>query len=261
MKKILIYIITSSLFITNLIGQNNISYKISFETKIEKPIKETKKKESKNLNKQEKDAIKYTDAIYERLYSMTAYSELIITNNESFYKTKKMLESDQTMITSRNTFNAFISHNGLYYYNKETNLEIIEKNAFGEDFLITNTRDSINWTITKEKKIIAGFACYKATADVKVKSAIRKGATKSVAVWFTPTIPINFGPIDYSGLPGLILEVKVMNNLGNIITTATKIELEEENIEIKKPNKGKIVTQEEFDEIGRKIYKNKFNTN
>lgn len=256
MEKKIIYTLISILFISNLIAQDDIHYKITYETIIQKPKEGNKKKKDKSQSKQEKDAKKYSDFIFKKLYTMNAISELIVKNNESKYITKKTLETDDVMIATRNTFNSFTKSSGIYYYNSKTNEELLEKNVFGKDFVITSTRDSISWTITKESKIIAGYTCYKATAEIKVKNAVKEGVKKNVSVWFSPTIPISIGPFDYSGLPGLILEVEVASGFGYITTIATKIELDVENIEIKKPNKGKIVTQEEFDEIGRKMFKN-----
>lgn len=51
--------------------------------------------------------------------------------------------------------------------------------------------------ITQESKKIGDFICYKAITKNKR------------VVWFTPEIPLQFGPKQYRGLPGLILEVEI----------------------------------------------------
>ncbi len=63
--------------------------------------------------------------------------------------------------------------------------------------------------------------------------------------WYCPSIPFNFGPKGYNGLPGLILELQVRN----ITWGATKIEISNENKIIEKPSKGKLITEEEFNKI------------
>ena len=69
-----------------------------------------------------------------------------------------------------------------------------------------------------------------------------------VEAWYTPEVPINHGPSEYWGLPGLILAVS--DDVTTII--CSKITLNpKDKIEIKAPKKGKKVTQAEYDEISR----------
>jgi len=70
-----------------------------------------------------------------------------------------------------------------------------------------------------------------------------------VVAWYTMQIPVNQGPENYWGLPGLILEV----NSGNKTILCSKIVMNpEEKEEIKRPTKGKEVTREEYNEIIKK---------
>ena len=86
-------------------------------------------------------------------------------------------------------------------------------------------------------------------ADVKSDdpmSEIEIPDTIEVVAWYTPQIPINQGPDDYWGLPGLILEV----NADRTTILCTKFVMNpEEKEEIEKPEKGDEVTQEEYTEI------------
>ncbi|NNE31724.1 MAG: GLPGLI family protein [Winogradskyella sp.] len=67
-----------------------------------------------------------------------------------------------------------------------------------------------------------------------------------VVAWYTPQIPVNQGPDDYWGLPGLILEVKA----DRTIILCTKIVLNPEvKDSIDKPEKGEEVTQAEYTAI------------
>lgn len=77
-------------------------------------------------------------------------------------------------------------------------------------------------------------------------SEIEVPKTIEVVAWYTPQIPINQGPDDYWGLPGLILEVTA----DRTIILCTKIVMNpEEKEDIEKPRKGDVVTQEEYTKI------------
>ncbi len=62
--------------------------------------------------------------------------------------------------------------------------------------------------------------------------------------WFTPEIPVSFGPKYYNGLPGLIMQIE----RDKFTLTATKINLnpDDKHIKIKRIGEGKkLITNEE----------------
>ncbi len=59
------------------------------------------------------------------------------------------------------------------------------------------------WVLQNETKKIDGYTCYKAT----VSRVLYTENEHTVEAWYTPEIPIPFGPIGYGGLPGLILQL------------------------------------------------------
>ncbi|PQJ68805.1 GLPGLI family protein [Polaribacter butkevichii] len=125
------------------------------------------------------------------------------------------------------------------YYNKDE--RILQLNAFGELFLITKPK--LNWKIQKERKKIGEYDCFKATTEVIVNT---KGRKQLITAWFTPKIPISFGPLGYDGLPGLILELEVHKKIYYV----KKITLNpKEEIKIEKPTKGIKVTEKEYQEM------------
>lgn len=89
-------------------------------------------------------------------------------------------------------------------------------------------------------------------ADAKsddLMSEIEVPKTIEVVAWYTPQIPINQGPDDYWGLPGLILEV----NADKTTILCTKIVMNpEEKEDIDKPEKGEEVTQAEYNDTVKK---------
>jgi len=68
----------------------------------------------------------------------------------------------------------------------------------------------------------------------------------TVTAWYTPEIPVNQGPENYWGLPGLILEV----NDGRTTILCSKVVLNvKDKAQIKEATKGKVVSQKEYDDI------------
>ena len=65
-----------------------------------------------------------------------------------------------------------------------------------------------------------------------------------VTAWYSPEIPVNQGPENYWGLPGLILEV----NDGKTTILCSKIVLNaKDKVEIKPSKKGKVISQKDYD--------------
>ena len=168
---------------------------------------------------------------------------------------------------------------GNQYKNVKDNKLLIEQEFFGKQFLVNDELEKLEWVMTAETKQIGKYLAMKATAvkkldDTDFMSARRrnrdnedetkaKDSTKTdnpmdeieipkeqtVTAWYTPQIPINQGPGEYWGLPGLILEV----SSGRTTILCSKIVMNPgEKEEIKRPSKGKEVTQAEYSEIVKK---------
>lgn len=133
-----------------------------------------------------------------------------------------------------------------YYLDKKENVVILEKT---NGTLIKKKCDKKVWSITSESKMIDEYLCYKANY---VKSYIgRDGKEKNITIiaWFAPSLPYAYGPKDYNGLPGLILELTEKE------TTyyASKINVNKDReVKIDFP-KGKMITEEEYN---RKVLSN-----
>ena len=132
--------------------------------------------------------------------------------------------------------------------------------TYGKIFLVKDTIEKIDWKPGSETKFIGEYRCYKATYtkmvekprvvygsdDESEKEKALEMEERTVTAWYTPEIPINNGPDNYQGLPGLILEVRD----GKLTIICSKIVLNPKNkLEIKEPEKGKVVTQEKYEEI------------
>ena len=87
-------------------------------------------------------------------------------------------------------------------------------NIKGNNYKISEVLPQMNWKLSKDidTKKIDMFICNKATLNFRGRNYI---------AWYTPYIPLSFGPWKFYGLPGLILELYDTEN--NYHWTATKI--------------------------------------
>jgi len=156
-----------------------------------------------------------------------------------------------------------------------------QRDMMGKTFLIQDSLPKLEWTITGEQRKIGNYMAMKATAtkrttdldwaqfrrrdtdkeaeekkkdsiaqaqksSVSLTDMIVKPDTVEITAWFTPEIPVQHGPGEYGGLPGLILEVSD----GKTIVLCSGIKLNpKDRTELKAAKKGDKVTQEEYDAI------------
>lgn len=111
--------------------------------------------------------------------------------------------------------------------------------AFGKTYLVTGDIESFKWKITGKSKKIKGLPCI---------SAEYSDTAMTYTAWFTPTMPVQLGPEGYGALPGLILEM-VNQDSSIVIETVNLDKRAVLDDEIKKPTKGKEMTQEEFEKL------------
>jgi GLPGLI family protein len=76
---------------------------------------------------------------------------------------------------------------------------VSEKMIFGKTFRVGDSMPNIQWKITPEKRVIAGFECRRA-------NAIIMDSVYAVA-FYCDDIDVSGGPESFSGLPGMILGV------------------------------------------------------
>lgn len=174
---------------------------------------------------------------------------LIFSNSESYFKkNESMVSDDKSNSLAKKLANLFGESLGVYYTNLKSKKKIHQKKTSSDIFLIESSTNSIQWVLGNETKKIGNYICSRAST-ILYRETIRGLTQLNVSAWYTPLIPISFGPLGYDGLPGLILELE----LGNIIFYAHKIELNiKGNIEISLPEKGIKVTEEEYSEIEKK---------
>lgn len=162
------------------------------------------------------------------------------------------------------------SGDGTTYKSVKEKLKIVEEEFFGREFLVTDSLQTWKWELKDETKKIGDYTCYKAVHVKKITSEdleeyekekkrqesaktsffmMNEPEEKITTVWYTPEIPVNQGPDDLWGLPGLIMEA----SFDNTTILCSKIILNpKKKIEIKKPNKGKRVTKKQYDSLMKK---------
>lgn len=177
---------------------------------------------------------------FQKMNSMYAEGEkklifkLKIDNNASNFKMKPLLKS----VNSKKQLGPGPYDRGIYF-NKD--FRILQLNAFGELFLISKPK--LIWKIYKENKKIGNYVCLKATTEISINS---QGSKELITAWFTPKIPLSFGPLGYDGLPGLILELEIHKK----IYFVKKLTLNpKEQIKTGMPTKGVKLTEKEFQKV------------
>ena len=151
---------------------------------------------------------------------------------------------DAVLISSENTNAEFI-----YYSDRKNNLFVKQFFYCFSDVLIEDVILKHNWNLKNETKVIGGYTCYKAVTN-NYNSFLKKN-TETVA-WYTLDVNIPIGPINYGGLPGLILRL----DTDMLSYYATKIDFKKSDLKILKPTFGKKMNRKEFNEIKDKLEKN-----
>ncbi|NKI25643.1 GLPGLI family protein [Arenibacter sp. 6A1] len=156
---------------------------------------------------------------------------------------------------------------GDFYKNLVTENYLQQQDLMGKAFIVEDTLEKLDWNLVNETKKIGNYTVSKATAKKIVKrpnrNAFRRNSEKDaeteqplftekeieVEAWYTLEIPINQGPGEYWGLPGLILEIN--DDTTNL--QCIKIVLNpSEKKDIVAPHKGKKMSKDKYEEIYQK---------
>ncbi|TDW49750.1 GLPGLI family protein [Flavobacterium sp. 270] len=200
----------------------------------------------------------------------------------SIYKEEEKLDAPgQQNGGMRIMMNSFMGGGGTFYKDVKTKSYTVDKEFMGKEFLVVDSLPKLNWKLESETKQIGGYTCYKATAVKEAsktdfrnfrpknnddkKPEEKKDDTKKttegtktnfednfempkevvITAWYSPEIPVNQGPENYWGLPGLILEI----NDGRTVILCSKIVLNaKDKVAIKPSTKGKVISQKDYDD-------------
>lgn len=111
------------------------------------------------------------------------------------------------------------------------------KQVYEEKFLVQDSMRKLQWKIHDEVRMIANYKCRKAVSTIYDSVVI--------VAFYSDDITVSGGPEMFGGLPGMILQLVIPRLRTTWI--ATKVELiPPKQEELKAPQKGKKVTQEEL---------------
>ena len=101
----------------------------------------------------------------------------------------------------------------------------VKKNAIGGTFSIKDSLRKIDWKLTNENMVIAGFNCRKAEAIIF--------DSVYIFAYYSEELMISGGPASINGLPGLILGLTIPRMYTSYV--ATKISVNDVPVNIIKP--------------------------
>jgi len=177
-------------------------------------------------------------------------TESLYEENESLAAPAPAANGGMNIIVSGST--------DLLYRNTKEKTFVNETEIMSKAFLIQDELEKPDWKLEKETKNIGNYTCFKATFTREVTEQTFNSANDSLVevkkdrvttAWYTLDIPVQHGPAEHWGLPGLILEISE----GDLSILCSRIVLNpEKELKIMAPKKGKKVSQAEYDEIQKK---------
>lgn len=148
----------------------------------------------------------------------TAYYYYTFADNKSLYKFNRYDESKAKLLD----FLKRGEDENEWYNDFTTGQTFIQKNMFGTLLNLKDSIQPIQWKITNESRLIAGFNCRKAIG--KILDSVY------VFAFYTDEIPINGGPCTINGLPGMILGVTIPRLYASMIATKLLVNDGKENL-------------------------------
>lgn len=146
-----------------------------------------------------------TDKRYEELFSLQ------ITDNRAFFASCVSLKGDSVMATSGTRTNnpdgsitlgwkkgVVIPKTGLSFTIIQSNENTQYFRSVGMSLLTYKDPVLKNWKLVDETKVINTINCKRAEITSKGRNWI---------AWYSPEIPLPYGPYKFSGLPGLIIKI------------------------------------------------------
>lgn len=146
--------------------------------------------------------------------------ELVFSKEGATFKENEQLNLDEGDRMLIRTLQGAIGLEGCYYYRNE---QVVQQKEKDGSILNLIYDDLIQWTIVSDTMLtILDRTCLLAIGHFDSIDKDGNRMARSVSVWFTPQIPVPYGPMRYSELPGLILSVS-LNKRKQLV--ATEIDL------------------------------------
>jgi GLPGLI family protein len=189
MKYLLIILFTSFSTKTQTSGY------IEFKSKIVSQVIDTAKTKNDNVKQM------MLNTVYKMKKQMPyATYELIFNDNKSVFKIKKKMSVDNTI--DYKDVAGFSDADGEFFTESTKELRLRKIKAWNNYYIIRSSFSQ--WELKNQEKKILGYRCFKAVS----KKELDNGDSIEVIAWFAKDLPFNFGPKEFVGLPGLILEIE-----------------------------------------------------
>jgi GLPGLI family protein len=127
----------------------------------------------------------------------TGYFNFTFADNKSIYKFDHWSDESRKVPTWLKRGD----EDNVWYYDYNTGKYDNQKSIFGNMINLEDTIPKLNWRITADNRVIAGFNCRKAVAIIF--------DSVYVFAFYTDEIMISGGPCSINGLPGMILGVTI----------------------------------------------------
>jgi GLPGLI family protein len=149
----------------------------------------------------------------------TGYFQYTFADNKSVYKFDHWGDKKVPEWLRRN------DEDNVWYFDHNTSKFSMQKTVYGSNFYVADSIPAIEWRLTNENRIIAGFNCRKAVA--KIMDSVY------VFAFYTDEITIPGGPCSVNGLPGMILGMTIPRMYASWI--ATRVMVNDVNVSVIKP--------------------------
>jgi GLPGLI family protein len=152
------------------------------------------------------------------------YYQFIFADNKSIYKFSHWDEKNKMPEWMRKS-----DEENTWYFDHNNSRFNMQKNVFGSNFNVDDSIKPVQWKLSNENRIIAGFNCRKAVGVIM--------DSVYVFAFFTEEIMIPGGPCSINGLPGMVLGLTIPRLYTSFI--ATKINVNDVKQETIKPTPAK----------------------
>jgi len=146
----------------------------------------------------------------------TGYYNFTFADNKSVYKFDHWAPGPKVPDFLRRS-----DEDNVWYYDYNSSKYNMQKNIWGSNLNIEDSIPKLEWRITNENRVIAGFNCRKAVA--KIFDSVY------VFAFYTDEILIPGGPCSINGLPGMILGVTIPRLYTSWIATKVSVVGVDEN--------------------------------
>ncbi len=136
----------------------------------------------------------------------TGYYKFSFSNNKSIYKFDRWADGPKVPEFLRRD-----DEMNVYYFDYNNDQLFEKKAVFGSEFMVQDSIPKIDWRLTNESRVIAGFNCRKAVGVIM--------DSVYVFAFYSDEIMIPGGPCSVSGLPGMILGLTIPRLYTSFIAT------------------------------------------